>query len=84
MTISITIDKPLLRRIDSAAKAARRTRSEVFRFALRQWLDTGRRHQLASEDRAGYTTHPVQPDEFEGVIEAQDVGTTDDSDRCTW
>ena len=73
-TISITIDEPLLGRLDRAAEAARRTRSELFRLALQEWLDDRRRRQLVAEDRAGYEAHPVRPDEFDGLIAAQVVG----------
>ena len=72
-TISITIDEPLLGRLDHAAEAARKTRSELFRQALQEWLDGRRRRQLVAEDRAGYEARPVRPDEFEGLIRAQVV-----------
>ena len=72
-TISITIDEPLLGRLDRAAEAARRTRSDLFRLALREWLDDRRRRQLVAEDRAAYEAHPVRPDEFDGLIAAQVV-----------
>ena len=73
-TISITIDEPLLGHLDRAAKVARKTRSELFRTALQEWLDGQRRRQLVAEDRAGYEAHPVRPDEFQGLIKAQAVG----------
>ena len=72
-TISITIDEPLLGDLDYAANTARKTRSELFRLALQEWLDGQRRRQMVAEDRAGYETHPVHPDEFEGLIAAQAV-----------
>ena len=72
-TISITIDEPMLGRLDHAARTARRTRSELFRLALQEWLDGQRRRQMVAEDRAGYEAHPVRPDEFEGLIAAQAV-----------
>ncbi len=70
-TISITIDEPLLGHLDDAARTARKTRSELFRLALREWLDDQRRRRLVAEDRAGYEIQPVRPDEFEGLIAAQ-------------
>ena len=79
-TISITIDEPLLRRLDQAAKDARRTRSDLFRMALSQWLAEARRRQLAAEDRAGYETQPVGPDEFDGLINAQGTGVWNTSE----
>ena len=72
-TISISIDEPLLSDLDRAARKADKTRSELFRLALQEWLDDRRRRELVAEDRAGYHTHPVRPGEFEGLIAAQAV-----------
>ena len=72
-TISITIDEPLLGHLDRAARRVQKTRSELFRLALQEWLDGQRRRQLAAKDRAGYEAHPVHPDEFEGLLAAQAV-----------
>ena len=83
-TISITIDEPLLQRLDQAAKAARRTRSDLFRMALSEWLAAARRRQLAAEDRAGYETQPVGPDEFDGLINAQGTGAWDTGEQDGW
>lgn len=70
-TISITIDEELLQGIDRQARGARKTRSEMFRVALREWLAAHRRRQAAAGDRAGYQKHPVRADEFGGLIAAQ-------------
>ena len=70
-TISITIDQGLLDHLDHAARTARKTRSELLRLALREWLDSQRRRRMVAEDRAGYEIHPVRPEEFEGLIAAQ-------------
>ena len=70
-TISITIDEPLLGHLDNAARSARKTRSDLLRLVLREWLEGQRRRRLVAEDRAGYENHPVRPDEFEGLITAQ-------------
>ena len=72
-TISITIDEPLLGHLDRAARRVRKTRSELFRVALQEWLDSQRRRQLVAKDRAGYEAQPVHPDEFEGLVAAQAV-----------
>ena len=84
-TISITIDEPLLGHLDRAARRIHKTRSELFRLALQEWLDGQRRRQMAAKDRAGYEAHPVRPDEFEGLIAAQAIALrerpdTDDGD----
>ena len=83
-TISITLDEPLLRRLDQAAKDAHRTRSDLFRMALSEWLTAARRHQLAAEDRAGYQSQPVGPDEFDGPITAQGPGVWDTGEGSAW
>ena len=71
-TISMTMDEPLLDRLDRAAGTACKSRSELLCLALHEWLDARRRQQIA-EDRAGYETRPVRPDEFEGLMAAQAV-----------
>ena len=70
-TISITIDEGLLGHLDRAATTARKTRSELLRLALREWLNGQRRSRMVAEDRAGYEIHPVRREEFEGLIAAQ-------------
>ena len=70
-TISITIDESLLRAIDRATKATRRTRSDVFRAALRDWLARARWREMARRDREAYTSVPVTPEEFDDLIAAQ-------------
>lgn len=70
-TISITIDDALLRAVDRAAKSRKRTRSEVCRLALRAWLERARHAQLVREEHEAYRTHPVEADEFDGLIAAQ-------------
>ena len=83
-TISITIDEPLLQRLDEAAKDARKTRSDLFRTALSEWLAATQRRRLAAEDRAGYESHPVEPDEFGGLISAQGTGAWDNGEGSGW
>jgi metal-responsive CopG/Arc/MetJ family transcriptional regulator len=67
-TISITIDERTLRAVD---RAARRTRSDVCRLAIRSRLAGARRRQLERADREGYRRLPVRPEEFEDLIAAQ-------------
>ena len=50
---------------------SRRTRSEVFRAALKEWLTRARWLDLAKRDRDGYTENPITPAEFEDLIDAQ-------------
>lgn len=70
-TISMTIDEELLGHLDHEATTARKTRSELLRLVLREWLNGQRRSRMVAEDRAGYEIHPVRPEEFEGLIAAQ-------------
>jgi len=70
-TISITIDEVLLRAVDRAAKSGKRTRSDVCRLALRAWLARARHAQRVSEEHEAYRAHPVEADEFEGLVAAQ-------------
>ncbi len=46
-------------------------------MALRDWLAAGRRRQMVAEDRAGYKAHPVDAQEFAGLIATQVI----ESDR---
>ena len=46
-------------------------------MALSEWLAAARRRRLAAEDRAGYETQPVGPDEFDALINAQGAGIRD-------
>jgi len=61
----------LLRAVDRAAKSRKRTRSDVCRLALRAWLARAHHAQRVSEEHEAYRTHPVEADEFEGLIAAQ-------------
>lgn len=80
-TISITIDETLLRAVDRAAKSARRTRSDVCREALESWLARARHRQLVREEHEAYRVHPVEPGEFEGLIDAQSFDEDDGGER---
>ncbi len=77
-TISITIDERMLRAVDKTAAAAKRTRSDLCRMALADWLAGARRRELARADREAYARHPVTRDEFGDVLAVQ---VLDDSGR---
>ena len=53
-------------------------------MALSEWLYAAQRHRLAAEDRAGYELHPVEPDEFGSLINAQPTGAWDTGDGSGW
>ena len=60
-TISITIDEPLLQRLDQAARDAHKTRSDLFRMALSEWL-APRRGDASWPPKTGLGTHRNQLD----------------------
>ncbi len=70
-TISITVDESLLLAVDRAAKSLHRTRSDLCRLALKEWLGGVRRREMERVDREGYQRFPVTPDEFGGLIASQ-------------
>ena len=53
-------------------------------MALSEWLAAAQRRRLAAEDRAGYEIHPVEPDEFGGLISAQGTGAWDTGEGNDW
>ena len=53
-------------------------------MALSEWLSAAQRRRLAAEDRAGYESHPVEPDEFGGLINAQGTGDWDTGEGSGW
>jgi len=69
-TVSIAINEHLSKQID-AAQARRLRRSEFLCEAARQWLKPQRLKALVKQDQKGYRQHPVQPDEFGPLIDAQ-------------
>ncbi len=79
ITISITVDEPLLKAVDRIARESKRTRSDVCRLALRKWLDAQREAILVREEREAYRAHPVTPDEFDDLITAQTIHLFEDA-----
>ena len=70
-TISVRIDESLLRAVDAAAGPEQRGRSEVIREALELWLQRRVLREKVRRHREGYQRHPIAPDEFAPVLEAQ-------------
>ncbi len=73
ITISITVDEPLLKDIDRVAKDSKRTRSDICRLALRKWLRSERQAVLVREEQEAYRVQPVTSDEFEDLMNAQTI-----------
>ncbi len=80
-TISITIDEPLLRAVDRAARQGKRTRSDVCRLALKGWLARARHAERVAEEHEAYRVQPVGPDEFEGLIDSQAFDEDEEGER---
>lgn len=70
-TISVRIDESLLEAVDAAVGSAQRARSEVIREALELWLRRRSLMEKVRRHRDGYQRHPVTPEEFAPVLEAQ-------------
>jgi Arc/MetJ-type ribon-helix-helix transcriptional regulator len=70
-TRSIRIDESLFKAVDAAARAEFRSRSEVFREALRLWLGRRTLEDKVRRHREGYARQSVKPDEFEPILRAQ-------------
>ncbi|MGH9321823.1 MAG: ribbon-helix-helix protein, CopG family [Vicinamibacteria bacterium] len=81
ITISITVEEPLLKAIDRVAKDSKRTRSQICRLALRKWLQTERETLLAREEQEAYRAQPVTSDEFDDLIRAQTIHGLDERDE---
>jgi metal-responsive CopG/Arc/MetJ family transcriptional regulator len=78
ITISITVDEPLLRDIDRVAKDSKRTRSDICRLALRKWLRSERQAVLVREEQEAYRVQPVTSDEFEDLMSVQTIHEVDE------
>jgi metal-responsive CopG/Arc/MetJ family transcriptional regulator len=81
ITISITIDAPLLKDIDRVARDSKRTRSDICRLALRKWLRSEREAVLVREEQEAYRAHPVTPDEFDDLMGAQTIHDLDEREE---
>ena len=64
--IQITIDAPLLKRLDADPKTQARGRSAVVRTALKEHLRARREHQIAAAYRRGYQAEAGLGDEYAG------------------
>ena len=82
ITISITVDEPLLKAIDRVAMDSKRTRSDICRLALRKWLKSEREAMMVREEQDAYRAHPVTSDEFDDLISAQTIHDLDEADQA--
>lgn len=66
MTVQIEIDEQTLAEVDAIAKDLRRSRVDVIRDSIRDYLQKQKREKHIEEQYAeAYGKSPVQPDEFE-------------------
>jgi metal-responsive CopG/Arc/MetJ family transcriptional regulator len=64
-TIQMTIDEPLLDKVDHVIQDLKTTRSAFIRSALQIALRQYAISKLEQEHTEGYTRHPVEPGEFD-------------------
>lgn len=69
--ISIRIEDSLLKAVDAEVGREHRGRSEIIREALELWLKRRALAEKVRRHREGYKRHPVGPEEFAPVLEAQ-------------
>jgi len=64
-TIQMTIDEPLLAKVDQVIQALNTTRSAFIRDALQLALWQHRIDEMERKHAEGYTRYPVEPGEFD-------------------
>ncbi len=70
--IQMTIDEPLLTKVDGVVNELGTTRSSFIRDALQMALQRYHTDQLEQRQAAGYARHPVAPGEFD-IWESEQV-----------
>lgn len=73
-TIQMTIDEPLLNRVNQVIQTIGTTRSAFIRNALELALQRYEITQLEKKHEAGYKRYPVQTGEFDGWEQEQAWG----------
>ena len=73
-TIQMTIDEPLLEKVDDAIRSLRTSRSAFIRSALELALRKYEIARLEKRHEEGYLHHPVKPGEFDEWEEIQEWG----------
>jgi len=64
-TIQMTIDEPLLAKVDEAIRNLKTTRSAFIREALALALRRYQILEMEQQHAEGYVKHPVEPKEFD-------------------
>jgi metal-responsive CopG/Arc/MetJ family transcriptional regulator len=65
-TIQVVVDEETLRAADREAKRTKVNRSELFRRAVRSYLQRAHAQALEDRHRTGYERHPETAEEFGG------------------
>ena len=73
-TIQMTIDEPLLDKVDKAIKDLKVSRSAFIREALELALRHYQILEMEKQHAAGYARYPVKPDEFDDWQDEQAWG----------
>ena len=71
-TIQVTIDEPLLHKVDDTIVTLDTTRSAFIRKALQETLKQHRIQQMEQKHAEGYHEKPVEPEEFDIWVDEQD------------
>jgi metal-responsive CopG/Arc/MetJ family transcriptional regulator len=74
-TIQMTIDDRLLKLVDRASRARKKSRSAFIRDALEAEIRRSRTLEQEARHAEGYVREPVAPGEFDGWLEEQDWGS---------
>jgi metal-responsive CopG/Arc/MetJ family transcriptional regulator len=75
-TIQMTIDEPLLAKVDQMTQALNTTRSAFIRQALELALQRQAIAEMEKKHAEGYAQHPVAPGEFDVWEDEQAWGTS--------
>jgi metal-responsive CopG/Arc/MetJ family transcriptional regulator len=73
-TIQMTIDEPLLSKVDQAIQELKMTRSAFIREALELALRHYQILEMEQKHAAGYARQPVEPGEFDVWVNEQAWG----------
>jgi metal-responsive CopG/Arc/MetJ family transcriptional regulator len=80
-TIQLTIDEPLLERVDCAAREQHSARSEFIRTALERELRRLREEEVGRQYEESYRKQPMTAEEIEELAEWQAIQAWPDDDE---
>lgn len=72
VTVQMTLDEKLVKRVDQVAQKLRTSRSAFAREALKEALKKYQTSQMEKKHKSGYRQHPVKKGEFD-IFEDEQV-----------